>query len=451
MSLKRWALAGCRSPDPDPGSVITEPRFVGEAPSNLLMISIDTLRKDHMGRYGGTGLTPFLDQIAAQGVALDDHMTCSNWTLDATTCTLIGAFPSEVGVIPELVEGQIARGVPGGTPMLASWLGWSGFHSVLASSNALLSHVYNNAQGFDEVYLAPKAGLTPALDVAEVGIATLQAADPERWYLHLHLMEPHQPYVPPDSYLQGLDALAPIEQDLTTKAGHNAALVASTEMTPEEVALLTQHMQLRYAGEVAWLDAQLSQIWASLDREGLLDDTLVVFWTAHGAAFFERGYQTHAWTLFGEENDGVALFWADNIEPQAWTGPTSSTDLVPTILRVFELPRPHRVTGLALGDAPDDRARFASAAGKMGVVQSVRQGTDKLHFAWGDEAWVDFGDGRGIHWFDVAADPQEAVDRYDKSDPTVVRLWELLLPRIDENAALMPDRAITWPEGLPTR
>src|SRR5687767_14193899 len=79
--------------DPLPDQPIGEPvgtnalQFYGRIPKNLIFLSIDTFRKDHIGRYGGPGLTPFLDRIAAEGVTLDDHMQCANWTFGSTTCT----------------------------------------------------------------------------------------------------------------------------------------------------------------------------------------------------------------------------------------------------------------------------------------------------------------------------------------------------------------------------
>ena len=65
--------------------------FTGQVPKNLLFISIDTLRRDHLGAHGDLGLTPFLDRLADEGVVMQDHMQCSNWTYGAITCTLLGS------------------------------------------------------------------------------------------------------------------------------------------------------------------------------------------------------------------------------------------------------------------------------------------------------------------------------------------------------------------------
>ena len=69
-------------------------------PKNLLVISLDTYRKDHMARYGDTrNLTPFLDSIAANGLALDNHQSCSNWTYPGVVCAMDGRSPLEYGFV----------------------------------------------------------------------------------------------------------------------------------------------------------------------------------------------------------------------------------------------------------------------------------------------------------------------------------------------------------------
>ena len=89
---------------PDPGTVPTDtlPQFYGHVPRNVVMISLDTFRKDKLTRYGGSGETPFLDALVADGFALDEHVQCSNWTFAATSCTLSGRYNVNAGMEPSL-------------------------------------------------------------------------------------------------------------------------------------------------------------------------------------------------------------------------------------------------------------------------------------------------------------------------------------------------------------
>ena len=179
---------------------------------------------------------------------------------------------------------------------------------------------------------------------------------------------------------------------------------------------------------------------AEAEALGLLDDTLVVLWNDHGEQFWEHGFQSHAYTLYREENDGFAIFWAKNIVPGAWTGPTSSIDIAPTLMRLLTGEVPPPMTGYPLGEAPDDRARFAFAVARLGPVQSVRHGSMKMTFSWLGEA---------PRVFDLAADPGETVDVYDPADPRTLALWEQLLPRLALAEPLVPEARLTWPDELP--
>lgn len=444
-------------PTPAPESPL---RFDGPVPRNLLMISLDTFRADALTRRGGVGRVPFLDRIADEGVSLDDHVGCSNWTFHATTCTLKGADPLSWGFVPRLQPtGGIAESVPAGTPFLSTWLGQAGFHTMLVTTNALLSDKYGNGTGYDALVVMPGLGTTEASVAGEAALQTLDdalAAGADRWFLHLHLMEPHRPYVPPEEYLTGLDGLPPIPWNLASFSGHDEAVWAAVNgLPPDEQAALEAHMRVRYEGELAWLDRQLSDLWETLDDRGLLDDALVVFWTDHGEQLFERGYQAHAFTLHREENDAVLMFWARGLQAATWSRPTWAIDLVPTLLELYGQPLPPEVTGLPLGRAPDDRPRFAFTSGKVGVMQTVRQGTDKLHFGWSDPAALDPWARKvtGVQRYDLSVDPGETVDRFAVDDPRSLELWELLRPEVERASALLPDTPVAWPEGLsaPTR
>jgi arylsulfatase A-like enzyme len=413
--------------------------FDGPPPRNLLMISIDTMRRDHMSRYSGDGLTPFLDKIADEGVALDDLTQCSNWTFPGTTCTMMGRYNLESGFLPGLTY-FFDSVVPDGTPFLAGWLGQAGFYSILKTTNHNFSRSKNNTQGYDHVekmtvHKAERvwAGAMEVLDDVQAG-----ADPPDRWFVHVHLIEPHEPYVPPGEYLEGLLSLPEIPVDLSDKDAHEAAVEDWDSFTPEEQENILAHMRVRYRGEIADLDQQLQDIWDDAEVRGLLDDALVVVWTDHGEQFFEHGNQRHAYHLHTEENDALGFFWAKNLRRHAWTEPATSTDIVPTILDTFALPMPPEVTGIPIGGAHVDRPRHALAVGRLGVLQSVRVGRHRMIYNW---------DG-AVTFHDTVEDPTEQVNLFDPKDQRVLELWDLLEPKVLEAQPLVPYFDVNWPAGL---
>ena len=398
----------------------TFPAFHGSVPKNLLIISMDTLRRDKMARYGNTsGITPFLDELASEGVALDHHQSCSNWTLPGVLCAESGRSPLDWGFVPLLVD---EYEVPE-RPHLATWLNDAGYTTILEASNGW---VLNNgaSYGYD---FAERPDGSAAKYIYANGKNALEgylAAGTDHWMVHLHVKEPHVAYDPPDEYLAGLDDLEPIHWDLTQFSDHYSAVHTLQTTSEDDRDLILQHMLVRYEGEIRYLDDQLRDAFTDLDEAGLLDDTLVVFWTDHGEQFMEHGEQTHAYPLYSQENDGIAFFWSKNIVPGSWTGRTVHQDIAPTILQLLGLDMPPEVTGIPVGEAAADRPIFGFTRARAGTIQAVTVGDMKLHYFWSDEH---------VELYDRAIDPPELVDLYDSDnpdDPTVAELWTELEPRV---------------------
>ncbi|MEQ1503887.1 MAG: sulfatase [Myxococcota bacterium] len=417
-------------------------QFYGRVPKNLIFLSIDTFRKDHLTAYGGNGYTPFIDRIAAQGVTLDDHMQCSNWTFGSTTCTLAGRYNIERGHMPRLNGTAFNRPpVPEGTKFLSTWLGEAGYYSVIVSGNDWLSNNWGNTQGYDES-LKPNGAADQVWSVGQKAIKdAIDRGDADKWFMHLHFMEPHASYDPPSDNIEGEDQLEPWPEDLTNRDTHYEWRNEWPNLDPSDQDLLEAHLRNLYDGEIRTIDDRLSSIWDDLEREGYLDDTLVVLWNDHGEQFWEHGYQTHAYAIHGEENDGFAIFWARNIIPQHYTDPTSAIDLVPTILDLYGIDMPLEVTGYPVGTAPADRPRFVDTIARLGGINAISLDGLKMQYYWS---------GR-VTMFDRNTDPLEQADLYNANDTRVQQLWALLKPMAEAMEPLVVggDPAPHWPADLP--
>jgi arylsulfatase A-like enzyme len=402
----------------------------GHLPANVLILSIDTLRRDHLGRWGTAAPTPFLDGLVSQGVVLDDHTQCANWTYASMTCTTLGRPGLDLDWVPEL--GGDVGPVPAADTLAGAFRD-AGYFTLVNSLNSWFSEEWNSVQGFD-VALSTGGGASGALAAAADELAWRAPEAP--WLLHVHVKEPHVTYAPPPSYLTGLADLEALPWDLEDHDTHYDVIDGQwPTMEEADRALLESHLRVRYAGEVAYLDDQLEEAFAALQDEGLLADTLVVVFSDHGESFWEHGHQTHAHTLHAEENDGIGFFWAQDLVPAGWSGPTHAVDLAATLLDLYGIGLPEHFEGIPVGQAPAGRARFHSAMARQGTVQSVLHEGFKLHFQWNTGV---------LELYDRHTDPAERSDLYALGHPRVSALWALLRPEVVTLSGQL-GREPTWP------
>ena len=171
-------------------------------------------------------------------------------------------------------------------------------------------------------------------------------------------------------------------------------------------------------------------LFEALDAAGRLDDTLVMFWNDHGEQLFEHGARGHAISLFGEETDGFALFWARGLSPAVWDEATTNLDLMPTALWLLDIDPPPGLAGDVVGTAPAERPVFGTVApiGRP-PQQSVTVGNRKLIYRW---------DGlKSLFLRDT--DPAEANNVYDDNPAVVQAMWDLLLPEVERAEPFIAD------------
>jgi len=412
---------------PPPTPVIT---FEGEPPANVLIVSLDTVRRDRVGRYGDFENTPFLDSLFASGVVLDDHRSCSDWTSPSMACAVTGLFPPvhDFWPTPTPIEGITS--LPEDVQTLAKLLGEQGRQTRLVSANPTFSvDVERLVAGYDDVQTLAWKG---ASAVSAAGLAALDemlvAGGP--WLLHLHFMDPHVPYCPPPGYLPQPGVLPDWEYDVCGQLPN--AIAEWPTQTPEWRATMQAHVDAYYGGELAFLDDTLELLWVDLDARGAFDDTLVVLLSDHGEQFYEHGGHGHAFDLYGEENLALAAFVAPGLEPVAWTGPTTHVDLFATLVELYGLAPEVPTDGFAVGLAPADRVRLAAQLRPQAspipdeawepLLLSATGPTHVLHTGWSET----------LELYDLAADPAETANVYTVEDPEVASLSDVLLPLLHD-------------------
>lgn len=414
----------------DTGTVPAGPQsvlqFDGAPPTNLIIVSLDTTRRDFIGRFSGTDHTPNLDAVLAEGVVLENHRSCSSWTAPSMTCVTTGLTPFELDWWPWTSDPYIS-GYDDDLPTLAGQFQFQkGYRTTLVTANSVFDQDLNFTRGFERVV---HPSWQPAAEVADDGLAEAQTlvdgGDP--FYLHVHFIDPHADYCPPDEYIDRADYVE-IDANLCYDFYDLAWYEYWDQNQPWRDVFKNNAMEL-YEAELTYWDAEFGRFWNGLDAMGALDDALVVFVTDHGEQFYERGSVGHGNALGAEENRSTAAFWAKNLVSQVWTEPTLHQDLAATIQDFYGLVPPTPSSGTVVGLAPFDRYVRGMLYWGPGYLRlSIVQGDKQLLYDfWGEK-----------HFYDHAIDPTGLDDLYDPDDPDVIAMWGPMRDFIDEVTAQWP-------------
>jgi arylsulfatase A-like enzyme/Flp pilus assembly protein TadD len=345
------------------------------AKPNVLIVTIDTLRADHVGCYGyRQGQTPNIDSLAADGVMFKQAYTPVPITLPSHTVIFTGTYPMLSGM-----HDFSGNRLGANQPTLASILHDNGYQTGAVIASAVLDSRFGLNRGFDFYYdhfdfnRLLETNLDsmerPANQVVDEAIRWLNQGHRKPFLLWVHLYDPHHPYNPP----------APYSETYKTHP---------------------------YDGEIAFADSQLGRILTFLKTKGLYAHTLIVLLADHGEGLGEHGEKTHGFFIYNSTLHVPLIFKlpAPGAHRQV-TQPVSTVDVLPTILNELRIPVPKVVQGRTLAEA---------IAGKTADGSPIYSETflPRLHFNWSelrglqDDSYK-FIDGPKPELYDLGSDPRE--------------------------------------------
>ena len=285
----------------------------------VILISVDTLRADHLSCYGyGRFRTPHIDSLAQGGTVFAAIEAQIPLTLPSHTSLLTSTFPFVNGVEE---NGEV---VPPGALTLAGVLKAQGYRTAAFIGGYFLARRFGLDQGF-EVYDSPfdlrSEHLAEALDMkrpaAEVTLKAqqwLEDHDRQPFFLFLHLFDLHRPYDPPPAY--------------RARFGED-----------------------EYDAELAYIDSVLGDFKDFLARRGLYNPTLIVFTSDHGESLGDHGESTHGYFVYQSTlHVPLIIHWPQGAGPHPARVEASAglIDVAPTIVQALGLPVPPSFQGTSL-------------------------------------------------------------------------------------------------------
>lgn len=411
-----WSLIGCRRQESE-----QKPETPRDA--NVLLITLDTTRADHLSCYvhdgaapqsvplkttahGGPGYaqTPHLDALAARGVRFTHAVAQVPLTLPSHACILTGTYPEVHGLRDMGGFVLDPRQVT-----LASMARQGGFRTAAFVGSKAVSRHFGLGQGF-EVYDEQMTshdleGQLPGIYAERrAAVTTDHALDwlklhaEERFFLWVHYYDPHEPYDPPEPYK-------------------------------------TQYRDDPYSGEIAYVDEQAGRLLEFLDQRHLRDRSLVVVIGDHGESLGSHGEMTHGIFIY-DDTVHVPLILAGPEVPsgKVITSQVRSIDLLPTIAEFLRLPPKNEAQGVSLWSHIQ---RGQPVIGKGANYAYIETLYPKTYMNWSElrgmrtDRWM-FILAPHPELYDLEHDPQEkenVIRRYPaEADQLQKKIWEVIGP-----------------------
>jgi len=365
------ACTGCDSGGSN-GVVTKAKSTVLEPRPNVLLVSIDTLRADHLSCYGyDRDTSPHIDRLADESVRFANVFAPAPWTLPSHATMLTGLHSFNLGVVSEKST------IPKNVPMVTELLHQAGYQTA-AFVDSMPRGFVGAERGFDRGFETfQHAPHRPGLPFRYEIDATMQAA--EQWleardqtrpfFLFLHTKAVHSvpaaksgdprnpPYFSPEPnhsrYLTETQARLQWGGKKEPNAvqylrDHNVAF-ASAKMDPRSYPEeRTEALKAIYDGAIHYMDEQIGRLLRKLDQMSLSDQTVVIITADHGEAFLEHNFFLHVELYKQLLHVPLIIRLPKDRTPRVVETPVGLEDIVPTILNFTGIDIPEQVMGRQL-------------------------------------------------------------------------------------------------------
>jgi arylsulfatase A-like enzyme/cytochrome c-type biogenesis protein CcmH/NrfG len=381
---------------------------------NVVLITIDTLRADHVGCYGYKQIkTPNIDGLAADGMRFESAFAVVPVTLPSHSSMLTGTYPMLSGMHD--FSGNKLSPLQ---PTLASVLKQAGYQTGAVIGAAVLDSRFGLNQGFDFYYdhfdfsRLDEANLDemerPGNVVADVALDWVAKNSQKKFFLWMHLYDPHFPYHPPEPYSR-------------------------------------EYAAQPYDGEIAFADEQVGRLLRFLKEKGIYQNTVIVLCGDHGESLGEHGEKTHGFFIYNATMHVPLIIrlpenrLPENAVARTVADPVSLVDLMPTVLGAVGLETPSQLQGRSL--LPEIRAdRTDRERSNRDRVLYGETFMPRIHFNWSElrgseNTKYHFIDAPRPELYDLSKDPGEVHNLFTEKKAVAEEMRAKLVSLIRDYSA----------------
>lgn len=400
---------------------------------NVILFTIDTLRKDVLGCYGGEGgLTPFIDSIQDKCIRFENAQSTGPYTQASFPAILTSTY-----YLQNVKEEKSKKRLSKKRTLISEILSFRDIITAAFHSNAYLMDVFGWNRGWDTFFDSSDEQVddkVPYIKASQLNnkvinwfLAEQKRLKEKPFFLWLHYMDVHEPYVPERKYIDKIDPSIDLDEDQMMKLFHEVLLKRDIS-DPKNVELFKK----LYLAHVIEVDDAAKEFFGILRKAKHLNDSIVIMTADHGDEFGEHGSLSHDGKMYKELIDVPLLIYDPSLEKGVVSDKVVSTiDVCPTIAHLFGLGNIAQFQGhslLPLEDYPDQGV-FGETIGKHGSTEEeeprgvffYRDGDLKIIYSQESDSW---------ELYDLKEDPKELNNIVDTS-PAAASMKEKLMPRIN--------------------
>ncbi len=401
----------------------------------MVVISLDTLRYDHLSFYGyERPISPQLDHLAQQGVVFEEVIAQAPWTAPSHASLLTSLYPSVLGSGPTHDPGRISDAAES----LAEVLRDSGRRTQAFVGGGFVRAELGFDQGFQGFdATAGRGGFAQLIDRT---LAWIDREPKQPFFLFLHTYAIHnytashasrQKWIDPYGGALALDA----ELFRRLQEGPNDPAFLAT-LGSEEWRVIRQ----LYDAAIADADAEVGRFVAGLETRGLLDSTLIVILSDHGEEHDDHGSSGHGYTLYDENIRVPLLLYNRGLPHIRVSEPVRLLDVAPTIATLCGVPPAPSWQGTSLvplidGD-PLELVAFSEASHYP--MKSARTKDEKFIAVWQQSHVPGTSP---FAYFDLARDPNEATNAFALAPSRAAPLRQSMIAWVESTGMLSRFRA----------
>jgi len=381
---------------------------------NIILLTIDTLRKDVLGCYGNKDkLTPFIDSIQNKCIKFTNAQSTGPYTQSSFPGILTSSYYLEYGrqkkcspkrtLISEVLKkSAITTAAFHSNPYLCDYFGWNRGWDIF----------YDSMQDevSDQIPYIKGVGINHKVDQWLSSYTKNNNYSP--FFLWTHYMDIHEPYIPAKEYLDKVDPLIDLSKDEMLNLFKK--IILKRDISDQKIVKILKKL---YDAEVRETDDYVKEFFKILGKYNVLKDSVVIITADHGDEFNEHGSLSHDGKMYSELISTPLLIYSYNrTQGEVWDKLVSNIDISPTIIYLFGLEPLKAFKGhslLPLRNYPQ-KGVYGEAIGK---TSSHEKETDKpIYFYQENDLKIIYReDDQSWEMYDLNRDPQELNNIIDTS------------------------------------